>query len=140
MFIDSPGVPDQLRHELLPHTHHIISSLSCSKSEVKKLLIGLKVSKAHGRTCTFALQGISGSLTDLFNYSPQQCTLPVEWKSAHITPVFKKGHKELVKDYRPISLKSLIVKTLERPIYNYIFDFVESNNLLSNYQYGFRPG
>ena len=48
VFIDSRGVPDQLRHELLPHTHQIISSLSCSKSEVKKLLIGLKVSKAHG--------------------------------------------------------------------------------------------
>ena len=50
--------------------------------------------------------------------------------------MFKKGHKELVKDYRPISLKS----PSKRLIYNYIFDFGESNNLLSNYQYGFRPG
>ena len=54
--------------------------------------------------------------------------------------MFKKGHKELVKDYHPISLKSLIVKTLERLIYNHIFDFVESNNLLSNYQCILRPG
>ena len=47
MFTDSPGVPDQLRDQLLPHIGQIISSLSCSKSEVKKLFIGLKVSKAH---------------------------------------------------------------------------------------------
>ena len=52
----------------------------------------------------------------------------------------KKGQKDLVKNYRPISLTSLLVKTLERLIYNRIFGFIESNNLLSSHQYGFRPG
>ena len=33
-----------------------------------------------------------------------------------------------------------MVKTLERLIYNRIFGFIESNNLLSSHQYGFRPG
>ena len=64
----------------------------------------------------------------------------MEWKSAHIIPIFKKGQKDLVKNYRPISLKSLIAKTLERLIYNRIFGFIESSNLLSSHQYGFCPG
>ena len=87
-----------------------------------------------------AAPAISESMTNLFNFSLQSGTLPVEWKSAHVIPIFKKGQKDLVKNYRPISLTSLLVKTLERLIYNRIFGFIESNNLLSSHQYGFRPG
>ena len=87
-----------------------------------------------------AAPAISESMKNLFNFSLQSGTLPVEWKSAHVIPIFKKGQKDLVKNYRPISLTSLLVKTLERLIYNRIFGFIESNNLLSSHQYGFRPG
>ena len=87
-----------------------------------------------------AAPAISESMTNLFNFSLQSGTLPVEWKSAHVIPIFKKGQKDLVKNYRPISLTSLLVKTLERLIYNRIFGFIGSNNLLSSHQYGFRPG
>ena len=44
-----------------------------------------------------AVPAISGPLTSLFNYSLQSGTLPAEWKSAYIIPVFKKGKKEQVK-------------------------------------------
>ena len=110
------------------------------------MLIGLNVTKAHGpdgisaRMLREAAPAISESMTNLFNFSLQSGTLPVEWKSAHVIPIFKKGQKDLVKNYRPISLTSLLVKTLERLIYNRIFGFIESNNLLSSHQYGFRPG
>ena len=87
-----------------------------------------------------AAPAISECLTNLFNFSLQSGTSPVEWKSAHVIPIFKKGQKDLVKNYRPISLTSLLVKTLERLIYNRIFGFIESNNLLSSHQYDFRPG
>ena len=87
-----------------------------------------------------AAPAISESLTNLFSFSLQSGTLPVEWKSAHVIPIFKKGQKDLVENYHPISLTSLLVKTLERLIYNRIFGFIESNNLLSSHQYGFRPG
>ena len=86
-----------------------------------------------------AAPAISASLTKLFNLSIQNGQLPDDWKIGNITPVHKKGKKELVENYRPISLTSLVVKTLERLIYNRVFAFVDSNNLLSNQQYGFRP-
>ena len=146
VFIESPGIPEKLRDDLQPFTGQVISSLLCSKSEVEKLLIGLNVTKAHGpdgisaRMLREAAPAISESMTNLFNFSLQSGTLPVEWKSAHVIPIFKKGQKDLVKNYRPISLTSLLVKTLERLIYNRIFGFIESNNLLSSHQYGFRPG
>ena len=53
--------------------------------------------------------------------------------------ILKKGWKDLVKNYRPISPTSLLVKTLKRLMYSRIFGFIGSNNLLSSHQYGFPP-
>ena len=79
-----------------------------------------------------AAPAISASLTNLFNFSLQSGTFPMEWKSAHVIPIFKKGQKDLVKNCRPISLTSLLVKTLKRLMYGRIFGFIGSNNLLSS--------
>ena len=86
-----------------------------------------------------AAPAISASLTKLLNFSIQNGQLPDDWKIGNITPVHKKGKKELVENYRPIFLTILVVKTLERLIYNRVFAFVDSNNLFSNQQHGFRP-
>ena len=64
--------------------------------------------------------------------------LPVDWKSSNITPVHRKGSKCLPSNYRPISLTSIVVKTLERIIHSRIYEYLTSNNLLSPIQHGFR--
>ena len=46
----------------------------------------------------------------------------------------------LVSSYRLISLLSLLSKCLERVVHNGLFKYIEVNSLLSNYQFGFRPG
>lgn len=51
-----------------------------------------------------AAPAISASLTKLFNLSVQNGQLPDDWKIGNITPVHKKGKKELVENYRPIFL------------------------------------
>ena len=92
VFIESPGIPEKLRDDLQPFTDQVISSLLCSKSEVEKLLIGLNVTKAHGpdgisaRMLREAAPAISESMTNLFNFSLQSGTLPVEGKSANVIP------------------------------------------------------
>ena len=57
--------------------------------------------------------GIAGSLTHLFNCSLKTGEVPSEWKSANITPVFKKGRKEDVNNYRPVSVLPIIAKVFE---------------------------
>ena len=144
VFTVSPDIHDN-DYDERKFTDNAISSLTCCKAEEEKLLVNLNVSKAHGpdgitaRMLREAAPAISASLTKLFNLSIQNGQLPDDWKIGNITPVHKKGKKELVENYRPISLTSLVVKTLERLIYNRVFAFVDSNNLLSNQQYGFRP-
>ena len=52
-------------------------------------------------------------------------------------PVFKSGNKNIVNNYRPISLTSLIVKTMERIIHSKLTDVLTANGLLNSHQCGF---
>jgi len=60
-----------------------------------------------------------------------------QWKTANITPVFKKGLSSEVSNYRPISLTSIFCKLFERLIQNKILTYLSDNNLISPHQHGF---
>ena len=60
-----------------------------------------------------------------------------DWKKANVVPVFKKGDKQLLKNYRPISLLPIIGKIFERLLYNQMFEFFIRNDLIS--QSSFKP-
>ena len=57
-----------------------------------------------------------------------------------MTPIFKKGDKQLIKNYRPISLLPICGKILEKLIFNHLYSYLHTNNLISKNQSGFRPG
>ena len=65
---------------------------------------------------------------------------PSEWKKANVAPVFKKGGKQFVKNYRPISLLPITGKIFERLLYTQMFEFFIRNDLISQNQSGFKPG
>ena len=65
---------------------------------------------------------------------------PSDSKKAHVVPVHKKGDKQCLQNYRPISLLPICSKTFERLIYNELFTFFTDNNLVYPNQSGFRPG
>ena len=62
------------------------------------------------------------------------------WKLANVTPIFKKGDKELIKNYRPISLLPICGKILENFIFTNLYSHLTTNNLITKNQSGFRPG
>ena len=66
--------------------------------------------------------------------------IPKYLKSQLITPVFKKGSKLHPANYRPIALTSNIIKIFERVVRNQLVKYLETNNLISNNQHGFRKG
>ena len=64
---------------------------------------------------------------------------PDSWKKSNIVPVHKKGDKQLLDNYRPVSLLPILGKVFEKILYNNIFEYLQENNLLCENQFGFRP-
>ena len=66
--------------------------------------------------------------------------VPSQYKKQLITPVFKKGSRSIPSNYRPVSLTAHEVKIFERILRKKVVRFLETNNLLSSNQHGFRKG
>ena len=60
-------------------------------------------------------------------------------KKANVVPVHKKGNKQSLENYRPISLLPICGTIFERLLYNEMFTFFTENDLISSNQSGFRP-
>ena len=65
---------------------------------------------------------------------------PNEWKMANVVPVHKKSDKQILENYRLVSLLPICGKVFERLIYNSLFEYFIQNDLISPYQSGFKPG
>ena len=122
----------------------LIDSVEFSPSVVHEYLCNVDVSKACGPDLLpgFLLKHcaefIAPPLAYLFTFSMRTGTLPQDWVTANIVPVFKRNKRNLACNYRPISLTSLVVKTMERIILSHLTDVLIKNGLLNSHQYGFR--
>lgn len=95
-------------------------------SEVEKAISGMKNNRAPGSDgllAEFFKAGgtiLSKKLTDLFNNIMTTGNIPVEWKEAMVIILHKKGPKNEMKNYRPITLLShcykIFTKCLQRRI------------------------
>ena len=70
----------------------------------------------------------------------QTGTWPKLWKHAQIVPVHKKRSKSDPKNYRPISLLSVLSKTFEKIVADQLTKFLDRHYLLSSRQFRFRKG
>ncbi|KAF2354701.1 Reverse transcriptase domain [Trinorchestia longiramus] len=80
---------------------------------------------------------ISEPLTNIFNRSLVNGIVPDDWKRANVTPIFKKGIKQIPNNYRPFSLTSVISKTIERLLKVRITKHLDDQNLIYDTQHGF---
>ena len=58
----------------------------------------------------------------------------------NVVPFHKKSDKQILKNYRPVSLLPICGKVFERLIYNSLFEYFIQKDLISPYQSGFKPG
>ena len=69
-------------------------------------------------------------LTHLFQRSLDSSEIPQDWKSALVTPIYKKGNRCDPQNYRPVSLTSVICKTMEHILISQIMNYLEMNSIL----------
>ncbi|CAI2726681.1 unnamed protein product [Schistosoma spindalis] len=116
------------------------------KGTVLRLLQHIKPDKSSGRDNIHPriMKAISDVIAEplaiLFGMSLKQCRLPRDWKDAIISPVYKAGSRDLVSNYRAVSLTSAVVKLMEKIIRISVINYVERHNLFSREQHGFRRG
>jgi hypothetical protein len=75
----------------------------------------------------------------ILNKSLLRCKYPTSWKIAHVIAIYIKGDKSLPSNYRPISPINCFGKIIERVIYKYVFNHLQRNKLIYEYQSGFLP-
>ena len=120
-----------------------LSTVAFSEEDVLSTLLKLpnKNSRSPDGFTAFFLKSIAGSIAKplslLFEMSLQTGELPLVWKQAIITPVYKKGVASSTCNYRPISLTCICCKVMESIINKEIITYLLSHDLISKEQFGF---
>ena len=123
-----------------------LHNISITPKMVKKVITNLDSSKASGPDCipVVVLKNcepeLSYILAKLFNKCQKESCFPDCWKvSSVVVPVFKNvGERSTAKNYRLVSLLSVVSKVFEKLVNNRIVDQLEKCGLFSDFQYGFR--
>ena len=81
---------------------------------------------------------IAPSITNLIKLSFSLNVFPSRWKTAKVTPIFKRGDPTDVSNYRPISVLPTLSKIAERHVRNAVYSFLSENYSIYLRQSGFR--
>lgn len=119
----------------------LVSDIYISLSDIVRELKQLDVTKGPGPDglppifLKLTAESISKPIFLLYRLSLHKGEIPLIWKTANVTPVFKSGSKNDVTNYRPISLLSVLSKVLERLVHNIVYPIV--HRIVIPSQHGF---
>ena len=140
--LDDSGICLPVFHS---RTNQKLHNISINPKMVKKVITNLDSSKASGPNCipVVVLKNcepeLSYILAKLFNKCLKESCFPDSWKVSSVVPVFKNvGERSTAKNYRPVSLLSVVNKVFEKLVNNRIVDHLENCGLFFDFQYGFR--
>jgi hypothetical protein len=122
----------------MPETTFSMKSLTVYA--VYKKLKAINERKAAGldkipyKLLRIAAEIVVPSLTPIFNQTISTSIFPTDWKLARVTPIFKKGKKDDMNNYRPISVISVVAKIFEKLTFVQLYEYLNNNNLISTSQ------
>ena len=136
----------------LGHTEHLPNStltsnhmpdIKLTKEMISEQLKKLDPNKSNLPSCVHPrlIKECSDTLIDplyhIYYLSLKTGTIPSKWKHGDVTPLFKDDDRHKASNYRPITLTSVLSRTLERIIKKQLMTYLIENDTLSKDQHGF---
>ena len=121
----------------------VLTDMHISSETVKKKIMKLKPGSAPGPdkiTAGFLIENVDAmapALAVIFNKSLETGVVPEDWKTANVTPIFKKGSKSKPGNYRPVSLTPIPCRLMESCMRDVMVDHLVTNALIKDSQHGF---
>jgi hypothetical protein len=116
----------------------------CLYFEIERIIKSLKTKNTSGydeisnRIIKLTAPFIISPLTYICNAVLWTGVFPDRLKYAIVKPILKKGNKQEISNYRPISLLTSFSKIFEKLIYARLHTHIDMNNILVQEEYGFR--
>ncbi|KAK4806341.1 hypothetical protein QYF61_017210 [Mycteria americana] len=121
----APIIQGEMVSDLL---HHLDTHKSMGPDEI------------HPRVLKELADVLTKPLSIIYQHSWLTGEVPVDWRLANVTSIYKKGRKEDPENYRPVSLTSVPGKLMEQIILSAITRHVENNQGIKPSQHGSRKG
>ena len=115
----------------------------CTEEEVMNIINGLENGKASDipiNVIKRSAQLICPIITRGMNDCMRSGKFPDKLKIGKITPIFKKSNPEHLENYRPVSTLPIFGKIFEKVIYERLYSYLTSQNVINPQQFGFRKG
>ena len=77
-------------------------------------------------------------VTVIINNLNEESKFPDQWKTARISPIPKVTNPTELKDYRPISILTILSKVYEKQVLHQITNFIETQQVYSKHQSRYR--
>ena len=115
-----------------------------TETQVFTLFAGLDESRSYinipDKFIKLAANPLAVLFTKIYNESITTGSVPDIFKVSKITPILKNGSACEPGNYRPLAVLSSSCIVLEKLIYDQLISFLEKQNILFEYQFGFRKG
>ena len=115
----------------------------CTINEIEEIINSLENNKASDIPINLIKKSafiIAPILARTFNDCMKEGVFPDDLKIGRITPIYKKGAAESIENYRPVSTLPIFGKIFEKVIYERLYSFFVSQNIMNPQQFGFRKG
>ena len=142
----STGSAIKILEKFRPRTPECCLLSSVTRQEIIKVAQSLKPKTStdlwyvSSRLLKSSTPALADYLCALFNSCIGEGTFPDKLKLAKIIPMFKKGCRENIDNYRPISILPSFSKILEKIILNRLTKFFDTHDIINSKQFGFRAG
>ena len=118
--------------------------ITISTNRILKLLGNLKTDKAAGRPDEIkpiVLKELRNEIAPviqiIFEKSLQTDQLQNDWKTARVSPLYKKDDRNVPANHRPISLICILCKVVEHIVASNLTQHLHNNYILYEFQHGF---